>query len=123
MRTTGGAPLRYAAYFPRSVTTQVLSAGLAEFSKEMEAAPVNLFQHSVQGTIRPKIGLNDRVQCPMGSRNDWSGRCEHYPSDQSIELDQVRGIVLFGDPTHPRIVVTKGTSGSGPRPDGRDGGA
>src|SRR5215472_12259908 len=78
-----------------SVTTQVLSAGLPEFSKKIEAAPVNVVHHLVQGAIGPKIGLNDRVQCPLGSRDNWSGCYEHYPSDQTIDFDQVRDIVLL----------------------------
>jgi hypothetical protein len=95
MRTRGGALLHYAANFPRSVTTKVFPAGFAEFSKEMEPALVNFFQHLVQGAIGPKIGLNDRVKCPLGSRDDWSRRYEPYPPDQGIDLDQVRDIVLW----------------------------
>ena len=64
----------------RSVTTQVLSAGFAEFNKEMEPALVHIVQNLVHGAIGPKVGLNDRIECPLGSRNDWSGRCEPYPS-------------------------------------------
>ena len=57
----------------RSVTSQVLSAGLAEFNKEIEPAPVHIVQHLVHGPIRPEVGLNDRVECPLGSRDDRSG--------------------------------------------------
>src|SRR5215470_7544806 len=81
--------------FPTSVTSQVLSAGLAEFNKEVEPAPMHVVQHLVYGAIRPKVGLNDRVECPLGSREDWPGRYQSYPSKQSKELDQVRGIVLL----------------------------
>jgi len=56
----------------RSVTSQVLSAGLAEFNKEIEPAPMHVVQHLVHGAIRSKVGLNDRVECTLGSRDDWS---------------------------------------------------
>jgi hypothetical protein len=61
----------------------------------MEPALVHIVQNLVHGAIGPKVGLNDRIECPLGSRNDWSGRCEPYPSEQSKELGQVRGIVLL----------------------------
>src|SRR5215467_11474927 len=81
--------------FPTSVTSQVLSAGLAEFNKEVEPATMHVVQHLVHGAIRPKVGLNDRVECPLGSREDSPGRYQFYSSKQSKELDQVRGIVLL----------------------------
>src|SRR5271156_6721701 len=43
----------------------------------------------------PKVGLTDRVQCPLGSRDHSSGRYEPYPPDQAIDLYQVRDIVLL----------------------------
>ena len=79
----------------RSVTIQVLSAGFAEFNKEIEPAPMHVVQHLVHGAIRPKVDLNYRVKGPLGSGDDWSGRYEPYPSQQSKELDQVRGIILL----------------------------
>ena len=56
-----------------SVTRQVLSAGLAEFNKEIEPAPMHVAQHLVHSAIRGKVGLNNRVECPLGSCDDWSG--------------------------------------------------
>jgi hypothetical protein len=79
----------------RSVTSQVLSAGLAEFNKEIEPAPMHVVQHLVHGAIRSKVGLNDRVECALGSYDDWSGRYEPNPSEQSKKLGQVRGFVLL----------------------------
>jgi hypothetical protein len=79
----------------RSVTSQLLSAGLTQFSKEIEPAPTHIVQHLVHGAIRPKVGLNDRVECPLGSREDCRGRYQPYSSQQSKELDQVRGIILL----------------------------
>src|SRR5271169_4102966 len=61
----------------------------------MKSTSMNVVQHLVQGAIGPKVGLNDRVKCPLGSRDDWSWRYEPYPSDYGIDLDQVRGIVLL----------------------------
>ena len=48
--------------FPRSVTSQVLSAGLAEFNEEIEPALMHTVEHLVHSAIRPKVGLNDRVK-------------------------------------------------------------
>ena len=79
----------------RSIKTQVLSAGLAEFSKEIGPALVEVADHLVQGAIGPKVGLTDCVQYPFSSRDHWSGRYEPYPPDQGIDLDQVRDIVLW----------------------------
>jgi len=59
--------------FHHSVTSQILSAGFAEFNKEMEPAVVHIVQNLVHGAIGPKAGLNDHIECPLGSRNDWSG--------------------------------------------------
>ena len=56
---------------------------------------MHIVQNLVHGAIGPKVGLNDRIECPLGSYNDWSGRCEPYPSEQSKELGQLRGIVLL----------------------------
>src|SRR5262252_9312145 len=78
--------------FHRSITSQVLSASLAEFNKEIEPALVHIVQYLVHGAIGTEVGLNDRVECPLRSRDDWSGRYEPYPSEQSKELDQVRRI-------------------------------
>ena len=90
-RLSGDAPNA-----PRSsVTSQILSAGLAEFDKEMEAALVHIVQHLVQGTVRSKVGLNDRVECTLGSRDDCSGRREPYPPEQGKNLGQVRDVVLL----------------------------
>ena len=58
--------------FRCSVTSQVLSASLAEFNKEIEPAPMHVVQHFVHGPIRSKVGLSDRVECTLGSRDDWS---------------------------------------------------
>jgi hypothetical protein len=81
---------------PRSsVTIQVLSAGLAEFNKEIEPALFHIVQHLVHGAVRPKVGLNDRVECPLRSRDDCSGRHEPYPSEQSKKLGRVRDVVLL----------------------------
>jgi hypothetical protein len=44
---------------------------------------VHIVQHLVHGPIRPEVGLNDHVECPLGSRDDWSGGYELYPSEQS----------------------------------------
>src|SRR5262249_39935523 len=87
---TGDTPM-----FHSSITTQVLSAGLSEFSKKIEAVPVNVVHNLAQGAIGPKVGLNDRVQCPLGGRDNCSGCYEYYPSEQTINLDQVRDVVLL----------------------------
>jgi len=79
----------------RSFTSQVLSAGLAKFNKEIEPTPMHVLQHLMHSAIKSKVGLNDRVERTLGSRDDWSRRCEPYPSEQSKQLDQVRGIVLL----------------------------
>ena len=46
----------------RLVTSQVLSAGLAEFNEEIEPALMHTVEHLVHSAIRPKVGLNDRVK-------------------------------------------------------------
>src|SRR5215472_16107031 len=61
----------------------------------MEAALVHIVQHLVQGTVRSKVGLNDRVECTLGSRDDCSGRREPYPPEQGKNLGQVRDVVLL----------------------------
>jgi len=78
-----------------SVTAEVLSAGLAEFNKEIESVSAHVVQHLVQGAIGPKVGLNDHVKRPLSSRDDWSRRYEPYPSEQSKELGQLRSVVLL----------------------------
>src|SRR5262249_47553067 len=78
-----------------SVTSQVLSAGLAEFNKEIEPTPMHIVQHLMHRAIRPQVRLSDGVECPLGGRDDWSRRYEPHPSEQSKELDQVRRIVLL----------------------------
>jgi hypothetical protein len=55
----GGAALKVTY---SSATIQVLSAGLAEFNKETEPAFSHIVQHLVHGAVRPKVGLNDRVE-------------------------------------------------------------
>jgi len=71
------------------------TAGLSEFNKETEPALFHIVQHLVHGAVRPRVGLNDRVECPLRSRDDCSGRCEPYPSEQSKKLGQVRDVVLL----------------------------
>jgi hypothetical protein len=88
-------PLRNVHLAMRSITSQVLSAGLAEFNKKIEPAPMHVVQHLVHGAIRPEVGLNDGVECTLGSRDDWSRRYEPYPPEQSKELGQVRGVVFL----------------------------
>jgi hypothetical protein len=93
----GGEGWRHATHFwvRLSVTSEVLSAGLAEFNKELEPAALHVVQHLVHGTIGPKVGLNDRVECPLGSGDDRSGGYEPYPSEQSKKPGQVRGVVFL----------------------------
>src|SRR6202030_636009 len=80
-------PPGYAPNVPHhSIKTQVLSASLPEFSKEIGPAPVEVVHHLVQGAIRRKVGLTDNVQCPLGSRDHRSGRYEPYPPGQGIDL-------------------------------------
>src|SRR5690348_7876779 len=81
-------PPGYAPNVPHhSIKTQVLSASLPEFSKEIGPAPVEVVHHLVQGAIGRKVGLTDNVQCPLGSRDHRSGRYEPYPPGQGIDLD------------------------------------
>jgi hypothetical protein len=40
-------------------------AGWSEFNKEMEPALMHLVQNRVHRTIGPKVGINDRVECPF----------------------------------------------------------
>jgi hypothetical protein len=72
-----------------------LSAGLAEFNKEIEPAAMHVVQHLVHAAIWPEVGLDDRVKCSLRGDDHRSGGYDPYPSEQSKKLDQVRGIVLL----------------------------
>ena len=56
-----------------SVTRQVLSAGLAEFNKEIEPAPMYVIQHVAHGAIGTELHLSNCFEYSLGSGNDWSG--------------------------------------------------
>ena len=85
--------------------------GLLNISFGNTAELLEVVGDLVQVTIGRKVGPTDRVQCPLGSRGNWSGRYKPYPSDQSTDLDQVRDSRPSGEPTPSgEVTESKGTN-------------
>jgi hypothetical protein len=76
------------------------------FGPFRQMVKLHLGEHRVRGAItlpcpgrshhwRTGIVWELVADTAVGSRNDWSARCEPYPPEQSKELGQVRDIVLL----------------------------